>query len=449
MSVKDNDPCPALRFELEWMPAQGVAAAELAATWADFAMYAGDDCITQVEDRTTGSSRRRVFVSVYPLAEWMVFNWWFLHSHARPTLTPEAEWRSSREARRWDPPRAGWLASHNLRGVAEGFRWPDLAIVPDGELMRLRWFPDSIYAEGDRIRYVSAGGAWTHRWTALETLAHFIETVTIRLDEQGVAGTPLQTEWREILSLDLEEQEYFSAAARLGLDAAAPDVDEAVLRAMLDAAQRLDREVLGDLFDAVGTADLGESTKWSESALRAYKDSADAQPLELSRIDPEPASSTRPWAAGYRDAANVRDALGLSPGQRFPVEDFMRARLLEGQQDHVQGLTGRRKALVLHTRQTSTGTRFTSAQAMWHHVFGGHELALLTDAHTSRQKRVRAFAAELLAPAGGIREALDAAVDVVVSSAQAIRVAAAYDVSPWIVGHQIQNQLGRQVGHLD
>lgn len=448
MSANNGARSEGLSFDFEWVPADGVAARELAATWADFAIYAGDDCITQVEDRITGSSRRRVFVSLYPVAEWMTFNWWFLHSHARPSLTPEIEWRFSREPRMWEPPRAPWLDSHSLRGVAEGFRWPDLAIVPDGELMRLRWFPDSTYGENDRIRYISAGETWAIQAATMQTLRHFIETVIVRLEEEGVTNTPLQAEWHEIQSLDPEEQDYFSAAARLGLDAAAPDVNESSLRAILGAAQQLDEELLDDLFDAVGIPDLPESARWAESALRLYEESADPQASELPRLEAAPPLVTPPWAAGYQDAQSVRNALSLSPDQRFPVYDFMRPRLLDADQYHLQGLTGRSKPLVLHRRDTATGIRFTSARALWHHALGERDLALVTDAHTSRQQRVRAFAAELLAPAEGIRDALDTAGDVVVSGAAVERVAHAFDVSPWVVGYQIQNQLGRQVAHV-
>lgn len=54
---------------------QGVRAPELRSTWARLKAWLDDTCITLAEDVSTGSVRRSISVPLYPLAEWIAFNW--------------------------------------------------------------------------------------------------------------------------------------------------------------------------------------------------------------------------------------------------------------------------------------------------------------------------------------------------------------------------------------
>ena len=49
-----------LRIRWEWEPGQMVRAPEHAATWARIEISVGPDCLTLVEDRDSGSSRRSI-----------------------------------------------------------------------------------------------------------------------------------------------------------------------------------------------------------------------------------------------------------------------------------------------------------------------------------------------------------------------------------------------------
>lgn len=434
-----------LRFEVEWLPTTEVTAPELAATWASLAIYVGDECITQVEDVRTGSARKRVFVSLYPLTEWIVYNWWFLSSHSRPTLVPTAEWSFARRRYPWEPVRPRWVPSHSLRGAGDGFHWPDLALVPDGDLMQVVWFSDARPAESDRIRYLSAGETWLQKAGVLEALGHLVETIRTRLEQEGIKGTPMQVEWRELAALDDEEKAYFESAARLGIDAASPVADESALAAMVQVAGRIDAALLGDLFDAAGTWELTESTEWVKAASDQYHRRAGRQPQAAPLLAAAPLAPDRPWKAGYLDASQFREQLGFAPSEGFPIEKFIQAVQVDRESHHIQGLTGRSKPLVVHARHTVSGRRFTSARALWHFSFGGQNLALITDAHTSKQRRIRAFAAELLAPAAGIRHALDKSPDVPVTQTDIQRLADLFEVGPRVIEHQIWNQLGQRV----
>jgi hypothetical protein len=101
-----------LDVNIEWLEAPGVTTPELAATWARYEIWAGNECITQVE-AADGTFRRSVYGSLYPLAQWIASNWWLLTSHVRPSAV---------EARYWTWQNVGtypWLSVHNFRSAGD------------------------------------------------------------------------------------------------------------------------------------------------------------------------------------------------------------------------------------------------------------------------------------------------------------------------------------------
>ena len=69
---------PRLSFEVDWVDAEGVNGPELSATWASLRILAGESVVTRVLDARAQTVRELVYVPLYPLAEWLVTNWWFL-----------------------------------------------------------------------------------------------------------------------------------------------------------------------------------------------------------------------------------------------------------------------------------------------------------------------------------------------------------------------------------
>lgn len=68
----------ALRFDVQWLDGIGIEGPELAATFASLRVSTGNEVLTHVDDRRAQTLRDVVHVPVYPLAEWLVANWWFL-----------------------------------------------------------------------------------------------------------------------------------------------------------------------------------------------------------------------------------------------------------------------------------------------------------------------------------------------------------------------------------
>src|SRR6266540_3219676 len=97
--------------------------------------------------------------------------------------------------------------------------------------------------------------------------------------------------------------------------------------------------------------------------------------------------------------------------------------------------------LVLGRPMIPPTQRFAQARALWHFLFGRvSDPFLITPAHTDRQRVERAFAAELLAPAAGIRDQLDLT-EIEFAFDDIEPIAEHFEVSSMVIQHQIENQI--------
>jgi hypothetical protein len=425
-----------LRFE--WEAAPTVRAAELQATWARLELWVGDECVTRVEDIESASARRSLYVSLYPLAEWLAYSWWFLKADHRPSSLPTRLWSFQRARSQ------SWLDQHNVRAAGDGYSWPDLTIVPEGNRTRLAWYRENSPSSNRLIRFLSQGEALVNAEALERRLADFVGTVLTRLIEQGVHNTRLAEEWTAIQGMDDEEAEFCLAAARLGVD---PYVDDERLeQAILESAEELDGPVLADFLDAVDPARIGSGLAWvraateraemdhsaSESALGTLRDAA--------RFE---AHETRAWQIGWEQARRVRKSLGVPTADRVELDQVISTSVLRSQDHGLQGLgaVDGKASLVLGRAMVRESERFAQARALWHALFE-HDTGrfLITSSHTDRQKVERAFAAELLAPAEGIEKQLTVS-PVEVEAEDLDDAADRFAVSSLLIRHQVDNQL--------
>jgi Zn-dependent peptidase ImmA (M78 family) len=437
----------ALRVEYEWQPADGVRTPELRATWARFEIWADDECITQVLDVDADSTRRSVYGSLYPFAEWIAYNWWFLEAHSRPTALPQRVWtfEKAHEAK------AGleeWLPHHNLRGAGEGLAWPDLTLVPEGEHVRIIWRSDETTRPDSSIRFTADGGALFDAREVRQVLSGLVEGVLTRLAEQGIHDTVLEEEWTDLKEADEEEVEFCLATARLGVD---PFSASNELTTALELASReMEGLLFEDFVDSVDPAKIGEGVQWVESSSErvARQRGGISELVEAVRsasLQNGWRTSMPPWEIGWHQARRLRAELGLSAGARLEfesafVEDEIRSEdrglvALAGLSEDESPVIVQARSLVPHA------SRFAKARALWHLAFERDEARfLLSNAHTDRHKNERAFAAELLAPAQGIREFLDLHNDPVPE--EDIQAAAEFfAASEALIRHQVENQL--------
>src|SRR5215470_19634858 len=232
------------RIEWEWESAPSVRAPEHRATWARIEILVGSEHVTLVEDKDSASSRRSIYCPLYPLAEWVAYNWWLLQANSRPAIPVELLKRGSisRQSPSW-----GGARRHCMRSAGDGFLWPNLLIVPEGAETLLRWSPDDGYVPDRRTRYLSQGYRFVPSAVVTYVLSGLVESVIARLRDQSVTDVPLIDEWNAIQQADDEEIQFCLAAARLGLDPYSDgDLPE---DGLLKAGHELSGDLLNDFLD--------------------------------------------------------------------------------------------------------------------------------------------------------------------------------------------------------
>lgn len=431
----------AFRVEVEWLPVRDIRAPELLATWARLQIFVGHACVTQVEDVETGVSRRSILVPLYPLAEWVAFNWWLLQEHVRPSFLPSYNW-TFRARVRHGGPRTNWLRHHNLRAIGDGFAWPNLSILPQDGDIRLAWRGDSSPPSSGTAKFLTSGTAEVDASNVMAVLMQLVDDTVIRLTEAGLAETPLQQEWSALREVDAEEVEFNVAAARLGLDPYA--VSDEVSELILQTDEQLSASLFEDFLVAATPTKMRGDLEWIQGAsetIRAHHSMADPIPTL------QPGAEDVPWEAGFSLARQFRHAVGLRINEPIQLDQWLPATTVEGPDRALQALgalSGNASPILALARsRVPYGRRFAQGRSLYRFATGDQE-HLIVEAHTARQQAERAFAAELLAPAAGIRE-LVRVDDGLVGNNEVASLGEHYGVSEWVIRYQLINQLRLEV----
>lgn len=430
-------------FRIEWQDAPGVTTPELAATWARYELWIGGRCVTQVETADS-TYRRGVYGSLYPLASWIASNWWLLTSHVRPTAIDTWSW-SWRYLR--DQP---WLRHHNLRAAGDGMAWPDLTVVPEGAVAQLAWRQEYERHSG-LVRFASDGRAWLTSEDLRASLTAIVRRVLDRLEETGLPKTELAEEWRAVGAGDAEEQDFCRTAARLGLDpySATDETADAIIR----AADAIPAEIAGDFFDSVEVAALRSAAGWTRKAESAAGQAAAAAtetiyPIQQSTdiqslVQAGQADTDRPWLIGFEMARVFRRELATSDTDPFDTDSWVGIGHVDESSHGIYALAAvsDNKCGVVLGNQTPgpDSRRFGQARTLGKVLIRpGQQKYILSAARPQEERIARAFAAELLAPASGIKLFLEESDN----DDDAMEAAAShFKVSPLIIRHQRDNQL--------
>ncbi len=431
----------AFDFRLEWLEAPGVTTPELAGTWARYEIWIGDRCATQVEG-ADGTFRRGVYGSLYPLAHWIAANWWTLMSHIRP---------SAIDARYWDWQNVRtypWLRQHNFRGAGDGMAWPNLTIVPEGAVSRVVWSQD-YGPQLTPVRFASDGSRGLRADELATGLTAVIDRVLERLADIGVPKTPLSEEWAAIAEADADEIIFCQTAGRLGLDPYA--VDDETAQTIVRVAASLPAAVAADFFDSADANALVRAADWTLRAMATADQAAAGAEKSLEMVYAAlpsdlfgAADSERPWRLGYSIAGRLRSELKIRDTDPFDVSPWVGIGAVDAPSHGIYGfasVSGNRCGVVLGGQPTgTTAIRFGRARALGRALARPEQHQFVLSAARSQEEKVaRAFAAELLAPADGIRRILD---ELGSSDDNALEaVARHFEVSPLLVRYQYENQL--------
>lgn len=413
-------------INVEWSNSTGVTTPELSATWARLSIAVDDRWVTLVE-RNGGSVGKAIYVTAYPLAEWLAFNWWLIDSDYRPARLSPAMRHSRLRSHA-----SGWQFHHRLALIGEGMSWPDLALVPiDQEAIELTWQA----RDCESLRFLTSGQSVIDKKLAQAALSGFIESVVERLDEEGVIDTPLQSEWSAIIALDEAEVDFCRASASLGLDPFM--VSDSVAELIDLASNALGPGLFEDFLVATTETTMKVDLDWTKRAideLAPRSGSYMARPP--AKIDP-----TSPWLEGYQDARRLRGLFDLAPTAPILLDELASVQVVHGGSGHVRavGTTTSEGSAALAV--PAPIGRFSTARGIFRARQSNDPFLLARHGGMSIQKAERAFAAELLAPSAGLRQLLqpEEGEDAWVDNDRVTELARHFDVSLSVIGHQLQN----------
>ena len=412
------------RFQFEWEDSPRVRAPELDATWARLEIYARDEPITKVEAKRAQSVRTGIYVPLYPIAEWIVANWWFLWD----------EWRTD-----------GRDSRHSLLAAREGFVLPDLSFLPTETKMEVVWRAGASMTSAG-VLFLSSGSSVLAKSLVREEFRRLVDAVIERLNVRQVQGSYLVQEWRAIQDAerDPEQRAFCERAARLGCYPF--DVEDSVATQIEHIGVVLPEPVVGDFCDAIPLAQMVPGAE----AVKAFIDSASVAASQQGRWREFQnglgwQGTGIPWRDGYNEARALRSCLGLTGAIASDLNSFLN-RELGSFEIRDFAVPSRIEAISAPTRTGAPlfgyrshlreeNKRFILCRALSDHLASGQP-SLVTRSGTEHQQRNRAFAAEFLAPAESIRERIGGDR---VGQEDIEELAQEFQVSDLVVRHQIQN----------
>jgi hypothetical protein len=187
---------------------------------------------------------------------------------------------------------------------------------------------------------------------------------------------------------------------------------------------------------------------------RTRRNGADLRSLNALRavFEHRPPDHLPPWDQGYDYARRVRERTGLNSDRiksnnalaaAFGVDPTQLQAAVVELPAHLlafDALVGRNTTggpAVVVARRSRAAERFLICRALFEYLESTPlEVALVTAARSERQKRNRAFAAEMLAPEAALRAAVG---NVSIGSEDIDKLARMFGVSSSVIEHQIEN----------
>jgi hypothetical protein len=414
-----------LNLVIEWEDPSGAKGEELRATWCRLAITVGQAPVTRVEDERAQTVRDAVYCSAYPLAEWFAFNWW--------SLLNETERRSSAPE------------NHNIRFAREGFALPDLELFSEDSFVRAVWKPYRPAAAP--VRFLNEGFALLDSKAVVREIAAFVEKVVARLKSKGISEGCLIEEWMAIRDTPAEEKEFCETTGALGLDPY--DLDDKKAEEIVSISRSLPVELRREFFLAADSIDLSQQARWVARCLHELADYETRTKFAGKKgFYSRQASASTPWQTGYDLARRFRTdfALRNKINQAVDVQELCGTRNghlpvirigEEHQLDAVAKLSNESGPQIAASKERESSKTYLLARSICDYLCANSEdSSLLTRVSSDRQKRNRAFAAEVLAPADGIRQHLSGSRT---TRDEIAEIAAHFNVSEWLIEHQVRN----------
>lgn len=425
-----------LNFICEWIDRSVETVDAYESTFAQFYIKFNDDYLTRI--LCAGEEERNyIRIPVYPLAEWIVYNWWAL------LYEVESPFRDKRD----------FIFRHSILSGSDGYTLPNLIFDPHIPNIKISCIENRKSISS--IVFVNINKEYFVTQEELkESFTQFVlETIT-RLNEKGFTSTMLHQRWGAISSLSSDELEYCKVCGMLGVDPF--DIESSLSDRIIDSYEKIPSSVIVDFFSTTSVETLCENSKIVDKFYKTATPRISISNLEKFRTKLRKTkrshSSDKPWEIGYQYARSLRqyfdfrDVKLASPNvmmQMIGVEenkfgdicktvDYEKTKtVLSSYRAEDRNICFSIAKGVLH-QQT-----FYLARAIYSHLSSDASCRLITQSYTLDQQENRAFAAELIAPARLIKKEIGRAK--FITSDDVERIAQEYNVAPQTIVHQIQN----------
>ncbi len=421
-------------INFEWDDPLGASIDYEAATWCRLIIVAGDKIVTRAYDRETESLATHICVPLYPVAEWLACNWWAIfHETTNPRRTSN-----------------GYNRRHYLRAGRDGYAFPNMSFKLEGNGILIEF--KVMEGEFENLCFLESGAVETTATEVIEKLQHVIQATVQRLEKKDIFGTVLQKEWASICGLDGEEEDFCRTCGCLGVDPFTADDSQAA--AIISVSRRIPSSIRQEFFGASSLDCLEQQAIEVERMIEAARcSSVDiVQFREIRESAPTMRRHSSAWHSGYQYARELRHALNVNespfrkwsnllgalnmPQSKPPTSWFRTDSFIARSFDGLVVENQRRTPVFTIFTRTNEAQRFAFCRALFDYLTGRDRSWLLTSAHTERQKRNRAFAAEFLAPADSIRSELSGGF---ADDETLADLADKFGVSEYVIRHQIHN----------
>jgi hypothetical protein len=425
-------------FKYTWEEADAVKGDELKATWAIFSVLWNGESITEIADTKSGSIKEHLNIPLYPLAEWIVLNWWFLlYEPFTPGKYDEQEYKRK----------------HCLAYAREGYALPRLTFQPSGDHVTISWKADNLVHH--QIKFINSGETSVRFESYHALLYDFVSKVIERLHTKNISNTLLQQEWNAINSLADDEKKFCRVASSIGIDPF--NSTDSQRKEILDAYNVLPQQIIEDFFPSCYRENIKQQVNLALKAIkRIKKDDIEIHEFTQMRqtLQGFDGFGGSPWQEGYEAAKELRKVLKLNGdllkefddiGKAFKIKPTVFRKTVSYERNlptTISVISGvnhyNSPNLVLgNVKHDARKIKFAYCRAIYEYLFSeDNSISLITRTNIEKQKKNRAFAAEFLVPAEKLREKID---QTFISEEYIDELANEFNVDSLVIRHQVEN----------
>ncbi len=181
-------------------------------SWCALRIRVGQRFASRIWDKSLQSERTNLYLPAFPVAEWLVENWWSLFNE----LCPSEKVPTSVTGGAQLP----WIRRHCLRAADSALMLPALYLFHDGQSLRAEWQSDIPGSMPNMPgEFIADGAEQLEANSTQVSLATFVNDCLNRVAQvRDSRVSQLADQWKAIQGADGEEQHFCSLAGRMGID---------------------------------------------------------------------------------------------------------------------------------------------------------------------------------------------------------------------------------------